>query len=41
MLESASSGLEVPNKVECLPRKPKEKTDSKEKLNQEAAYPVT
>jgi hypothetical protein len=40
MLDSAPSGLEVPDKVERLPKKPKGKTNSKEKLNQEKAYPI-
>jgi hypothetical protein len=40
MLDSASSGLEAPDKVERLPKKPKGKTNSKEKLNHEAAYPT-
>ena len=40
MLGSAPSGLEVPDKVERLPKKPNGKTNSKEKLNHEAAYPT-
>jgi hypothetical protein len=33
MLDGAPSGLEVPDKVERLPKKPKGETNSKEKLN--------
>jgi hypothetical protein len=40
MLDSAPSGLEAPDKIERLPKKPKGKTNSKEKLNHEAAYPT-
>ena len=40
MLGSAPSGLEAPDKVERLPKKPKGKTNSKEKLNHEAAHPT-
>lgn len=39
MLGSALSGLKVPDKVERLPKKPKGKTNSKEKLNHGAACP--
>jgi hypothetical protein len=40
MLDSAPSGLEVPDKVERLPKKPKGKTNSKENLKHVAAYPT-
>ena len=39
MLDSALSGLKVPDKVERLPKKPKGKTNSKEKLNHEEHDP--
>jgi hypothetical protein len=33
MLNSAPPGLEIADKVECLPKKPKGKPNSKEKLH--------
>ena len=37
MLDGALSGLEVSDKVECLPKKLKGETNSKEKLNHEGS----